>query len=70
MDKKLIEAAGICEAMTHAKKLYFSSLKPSDIPEGIAGVYAIFNANTGETLYVGRTKNLRQRRPTGAGGAA
>ena len=43
-----------------SKKYYFSELKPSDLPER-PGVYAIFHTDTGETLYVGRTKNLRQR---------
>lgn len=36
-------------------------MTPSDIPEDIAGVYAIFDDSTLETLYVGRTKNLRRR---------
>ena len=40
-------------------KYYFSTLKPSSIPHKLPGVYAIFNSS--ETLYVGRTKNLRQR---------
>lgn len=40
-------------------KYYFSALKPSNIPDKLPGVYAIFNSS--EALYVGRTKNLRRR---------
>jgi len=40
-------------------KYFFSDAKPSDIPDGLPGVYAIFNSS--ETLYVGRTKNMRKR---------
>lgn len=36
-------------------------MTPSDIPEFASGVYAIFDSTTNETLYVGRTKNLRRR---------
>jgi len=31
------------------------------LEDGLAVVYAIFNKDTNETLYVGRTKNLRRR---------
>lgn len=48
----------IVERFLDSKEYYFFALKPSDIPEK-PGVYAIFNAE--ETLYVGRTKNLRRR---------
>lgn len=42
-------------------KVYaFSSIVPSDLPEQ-AGVYVIWLKDTEEVLYVGRTKNIRQR---------
>ena len=51
----------IAERMLESEKHSFSNLKPSDLPDGLAVVYAIFDKDSGETLYVGRTKNLRQR---------
>lgn len=47
--------------LLESKKYYFDSLLPSALEEGLPVVYAIFNKYTGETLYVGRTKNLRRR---------
>lgn len=62
MDKALMEAREIADRLFAAKSLYFRDLTPSDIPENVAGVYAIFDAdNPNEALYVGRTKNLRRR---------
>ena len=49
----------IIEDFLFGQKYCFSAFKPSDIPDKLAGVYAIFNAT--ETLYVGRTKNFRRR---------
>lgn len=44
-----------------SSKVYaFSSIVPSDLPEK-AGVYVIWLKDTEEVLYVGRTKNIRQR---------
>lgn len=54
------DAKAIVEQLLSGKKYYFSDLKPSDLPEE-AGVYAIFEKDHCENLYVGRTKNLRQR---------
>ena len=54
------DAKAIVEQLIRGKKYYFLDLKPSDLPEK-AGVYAIFDKETHENLYVGRTKNLRQR---------
>lgn len=51
----------IAKQLLTASPFYFRNLTPSDIPEDISGVYAIFENNTNETLYVGRTKNLRRR---------
>lgn len=61
IDKALKEALTIAEQLLSAAPLYFRDLTPSDIPKGIPGVYAIFDEDHGEVLYVGRTKNLRQR---------
>ena len=58
--KRTAEAEALVDQLTGSKKYYFSDLKPSDLQER-AGVYAIFDKETGENLYVGRTKNLRQR---------
>jgi len=44
-----------------SKKYFFNSLVPSMLDEDMAAVYAIFDSNTGEALYVGRTKKLRRR---------
>ena len=51
----------ITNKLLNAEPVYFKDLKPSDIPENISGVYAIFDSSSNEVLYVGRTKNLRQR---------
>ena len=61
IDTALIDGRKIAEKILTATPLYLRNLKPSDIPDDIAGVYAIFNEKTNETLYVGRTKNLRRR---------
>lgn len=55
----IINGRSIIEDFLSGQKYYFSNLKPSSIPDKIPGVYGIFNSS--ETLYVGRTKNLRQR---------
>ncbi len=54
-------AKSLTDSIRSAPKCYFSDLKPSMIQDGLPGVYAITNFHTGEVLYVGRTKNLRQR---------
>ena len=59
-NKRAAEAEALVNQLINNKKYFFSDLKPSDLPEH-AGVYAIFDKETGENLYVGRTKNLRQR---------
>lgn len=61
IEMALNEARLIAKQLLEAKPLYFRDLTPSDIPKNISGVYAIFNEDTKETLYVGRTKNLRRR---------
>lgn len=51
----------IISTFLSGKKYYFATLTPSMLEDGLAVVYAIFNKDTNETLYVGRTKNLRRR---------
>ncbi len=61
MKKRLTEAQQITESILNAPKYYFSELKPSVLPDKLAAIYAITDISTGEVLYVGRTKNIRQR---------
>lgn len=46
--------------MLESRQYTFRGLTPSML-ESVPGVYAIFDGTTGETLYVGRTKNIRRR---------
>ena len=61
MQQRLMAAQHIVEKMLKAPKYYFKDLKPSMLVDGMAVVYAITDASTGEVLYVGRTKNVRRR---------
>jgi len=61
IDNRIKNGIELLEKLLSQPKLFFSELKPSDIPGDIAGVYAIFDKESGEALYVGRTKNLRRR---------
>ena len=61
IDKRLHEARVIADRLLNSKQYSFADLKPRDLLDGLAVIYAIFDKDTGETLYVGRTKNLRQR---------
>ena len=61
VDERLSESKAIADRMLGSKTYFFADLRPSDLKDGLPVVYAIFDKNTGETLYVGRTKNLRQR---------
>ena len=60
MKERMLEGVKLAEEFLSTLKINFSDLKPSDLPAK-PGVYAIFRKDTGETLYVGRTKNIRQR---------
>ena len=60
MTQKMQEGMALAEEFLSTPKLSFQDLKPSDLPAK-PGVYAIFCKDTEETLYVGRTKNIRQR---------
>ena len=61
MDSRIEAAAEITNKIRSARKYYFAELKPSQLEDGLAVVYAITNCDTEEVLYVGRTKNLRRR---------
>ena len=61
IEKALKEGRKIAEQLLKSAPLYFRDLTPSDLPEKMPGVYAIFDEDHHEVLYVGRTKNLRRR---------
>ena len=58
---RLIDAQKIAERLLNSKPYAFSNLVPSDLEDKLEAVYAIFDRANGTCLYVGRTKNLRQR---------
>ena len=58
--ERIKTAQELAERFLDGKKYLFNGLVPSDLQE-IAAVYAIFDKEDGSCLYVGRTKNLRQR---------
>lgn len=55
------KAREIYEEFKTCRIYNYCSITPSMIPNKISGVYAIFEKKTMETLYVGKTTNLRQR---------
>lgn len=59
--EKIEDAQGIADALLNSPRYDFSNLVPSKLENGLAVVYAIFDKQDDSTLYVGRTKNLRQR---------
>lgn len=61
LNTDFIEIQAILNTFLSGKKYFFGSLTPSLLEDKLPVVYAIFDKETGETLYVGRTKNLRQR---------
>lgn len=61
MEKRLEDARRLTEMLLHSKKYYFDVLTPSMLTNKLPVVYAITDKTSGEVLYVGRTKNLRQR---------
>ena len=58
--ERLSPASKLLERLFDCKIITFKQLVPSVLPEK-AGVYAIFDASDDLCLYVGRTKNLRNR---------
>lgn len=61
MEERTHEAQKITESILSAPKFYFRDLKPSLLTDKMEAVYAITDTSAGEVLYVGRTKNIRQR---------
>ena len=61
MKNRIHEAKRITEEILSSPKYYFKDLKPSLLIDKLEAVYAITDMSTGEILYVGRTKNIRQR---------
>ena len=61
MEDRIREAQKLTESILLAPKFYFRHLKPSLLTDKLEAVYAITDTSTGEVLYVGRTKNIRQR---------
>lgn len=61
MENRIYEARRIAEDILLSPKYYFKDLKPSMLIDKLEAVYAITDVSTGEVLYVGRTKNIRQR---------
>lgn len=61
MENRIHEARRITEEILTSPKYYFKDLKPSMLIDKLEAVYAITDTSTGEVLYVGRTKNIRQR---------
>lgn len=57
---QLQNAKKVWDTLFNSKVYAFSSVVPSDLPEK-AGVYVIWLKDTEEVLYVGRTRNIRQR---------
>lgn len=60
LQNRLEQARTIAEQLLRSKMYSFQGLKPSML-ESVPGVYAIYGRDTGATLYVGRTKNIRRR---------
>ncbi len=58
---QLKKAQGIADVLLQGQRYDFADLVPSKLENKLAVVYAIFDKQDGSTLYVGRTKNLRQR---------
>lgn len=61
LNEKISLAQAKYNELINSEKFYFNTLVPSMLGENIAAVYAIFDKNTSEALYVGRTKKLRRR---------
>ena len=60
-DKRIQEAIKLTSDLLASKMYYFGELVPSMLEDKLAVVYVIFDKDSGESLYVGRTKNLRRR---------
>lgn len=63
LDRQMQQGLEIAEKVLSATRYPFAVIKPSQTPDdpGVNGVYIIRLQDSGETPYVGQTKNLRQR---------
>ena len=59
--ERFAAAREIVDELLNSKRYDFEGLKPSVLKDKLPVVYAIFDEEGGSCLYVGRTKNLRQR---------
>ena len=59
--ERLEKAMALSEQLLKSKAYFFADLRPSDLDNRLAAVYAIFHKDDPQALYVGRTKNIRQR---------
>ena len=60
LERRMQQGIEIAKRVLPAPKIAFVEIKPSQIPDA-PGVYVIKIQDSDGTLYVGRTKNLRQR---------
>ena len=60
LEQRMQQGIEFAKRALSAPKITFAEIKPSQIPDA-PGVYVIKIQESDETLYVGRTKNLRQR---------
>ena len=60
LERRMQQGLEIAERVLSAPRYPFADIKPALIPDD-PGVYIIRLQDSDETLYVGRTKNLRQR---------
>ena len=58
---RMKNAKNIANMLLSSQRYYFADLVPSKLENKLAVVYAIFDKHDEFALYVGRTKNLRQR---------
>lgn len=61
IDERVHDAIKLTDELLTSEKYFFRELVPSMLEDKLAVVYAIFDKDSNETLYVGRTKNLRRR---------
>ena len=53
VNERIKSAEKLLNLLLNSQRHYFKELKPSDLPDGLPVVYAVFDKETGEALYVG-----------------
>ncbi len=61
VEARLREAKDLAHELLSGPCYEFANLTSSSLEKGREAVYAVFDHSDGSTLYVGRTKNIRQR---------